>query len=357
MTKRIGILTSGGDCAGLNAAVRAVTLAAAARGHQVIGIGDGYTGLLNPAQHTQALNADTLDYAWLTTGGTFLGTFNKYYPHDFLMPDGKRADLTPKVIEGIKSLQLDGLVGIGGDGSMTMFAKLCATGHIPFIGIPKTMDKDIGLTETTIGFDTAVHVATTALEQLQPTARSHQRVMILEVMGRDAGHVALQAGIAGGADAILIPEIAYDYAQFSAHLRARVQHRQYALAVVSESIKAPDGQKFMQKHSNGDARYGGVAGALAAALVHDGVDCRAMVLGHLQRGAAPTPADRLLAAQLGVAAVDLFDQGGLGQMVGIKDGKVTSFAIADVVKTPALVDVNGPLVHSAKSMAIYVGSV
>jgi ATP-dependent phosphofructokinase / diphosphate-dependent phosphofructokinase len=356
MAKRIGVLTSGGDCAGLNAAIRAVTLSAQTRGFEVVGVRNGYTGLLDPATMTCPLTPPDVGFDMLIQGGTMLGTYNKYYPHNFLLADGTRADRTAEVVAGIHALKLDGLVGIGGDGSMAMFARLCAAGDIPFIGVPKTMDKDIGLTETTIGFDTAVHVATTAMEQLQPTAKSHGRVMILEVMGRDAGHVALHTGLASGADAILIPEISYDFNNLSKHIRDAMQANKYALVIVSESIASVDGKKTMIQHSNGDARYGGIAHTLAHALSEQaGLEVRATVLGHVQRGAPPTPGDRLLAARLGTHAVDLISQGAFNQMVGIKNGDITAFAIADVAKTPGVVDVNGMLVHTARQLGIYTG--
>ncbi|MHA1599369.1 MAG: 6-phosphofructokinase, partial [Alphaproteobacteria bacterium] len=208
--RRIGILTSGGDCAGLNAALRAVVYRAVeGYGMEVIGIHQGTAGLMARPVDAEPLEVSMFTGMLLRTGGTILGTTNKGDPFDFPFADGSRKDRSEEVIEGYRLLGLDALIGIGGDGSLDILRRLALQGGLNLVGIPKTIDNDLGHTEVSIGYATAVNVATDALDHLQPTAASHSRVMILEVMGRDAGHIALNAGIAGGADVILIPEIPY----------------------------------------------------------------------------------------------------------------------------------------------------
>jgi 6-phosphofructokinase len=206
MTQRIGILTSGGDCAGLNAVIRAIVARATlGYGWEVVGIHQGTQGLMNRPLGYELLGDLRRNWDMLHRGGTVLGTTNQGDPFAYPMPDGSLLDRSPEVCEGYRMLGLDALIGIGGDGSMAILRKLATQGPWRLVGIPKTIDNDIGLTEQSIGYDTAVAVATEALDRLQPTAASHSRVMILEVMGRDAGHIALAAGIAGGADVILMP--------------------------------------------------------------------------------------------------------------------------------------------------------
>ena len=208
MTKRIGILTSGGDCAGLNATIRAVALRAHhGYGWTTIGIGHGTLGLLERPVEAVTLDPARLDAALARQGGTFLGTTNRGDPFAFPMPDGSLKDRSGEMVEGLRELRLDGLIGVGGDGSLDILRRLLAPSGLPFIGVPKTIDNDVGQTERAIGYSTAVAIATEALDRLQPTGASHERVMVLEVMGRDAGHIAIAAGIAGGADVVLIPEV------------------------------------------------------------------------------------------------------------------------------------------------------
>src|SRR6056297_2237962 len=207
--KRIGILTSGGDCAGLNAVIRAVVARAAQFGWTVIGIEQGTVGLLSRPLRYRVLEAEAFSGNILRQGGTILGTTNKGNPFAYPMDDGTTKDRSAEIVGGAKELGLDAIICIGGDGSFAILNKLFKGSGVEIVGIPKTIDNDVGLTEIAVGFDTAVHVATEALDRLQPTAASHARVMVLEVMGRDAGHIALNAGIAGGADVILLPEIGY----------------------------------------------------------------------------------------------------------------------------------------------------
>ena len=208
MTKRIGILTSGGDCAGLNATIRAVALRAHhGHGWTTVGLRYGTLGLLERPVEAVTLDPDRLSAALARQGGTFLGSTNRGNPFSFPMPDGSRKDRSAEMVEGLKQLGLDGLIGVGGDGSLAILRKLLDPSGIPFVGIPKTIDNDVDQTERAIGYSTAVAIATEALDRLQPTGASHERTMVLEVMGRDAGHIAIAAAIAGGADVVLIPEV------------------------------------------------------------------------------------------------------------------------------------------------------
>ncbi len=357
MAKRIGILTSGGDCAGLNAALRGVVLAASARGHTVLGIEDGYMGLLYPTPRVRTLTPDQVDTHILRMGGTILGTYRDNDPFHFKMPDGTTKDRSPEIIAALKDLGVDVLIGIGGDGSMALLARLTEQGNIPFIGIPKTMDNDIGQTEKSIGFDTAVMVATEALDRLQPTAASHDRLMILEVMGRDAGHVALSAGIAGGADIILIPEIKYTFEAITAKVRqAMIDTQKYCLMIVSEAVRTIDGSKSMIRHPSGSVNYGGI-GQYFAMKIHEvtGVETRVTSMGHTLRGAPPTFNDRLLASSLAVYAVDLIERGEFGQMVAWQNRAVVAVPIRTAFESFRAVDVNGTLVHTARSLGICLG--
>ena len=262
-TKRIAILTSGGDCAGLNAVIRAVVLRAETLNWEVIGIHDGTHGLLETPAHVTPLRMNNVDTI-LRQGGTILGTTNKGDPFAYPMPDGTLKDRSEEIITAFRKLGCEALIGIGGDGSLAILSRLAKQGGFPLIGIPKTIDNDLGITEMSVGFGTAVDVATEALDRLQPTAASHDRIMVLEVMGRDAGHIALTAGIAGGADVILIPEIPYDIKKVAAHIKAmRERGRNFALVVVSEAVKTPDGESVSKDFFGGQKRLGGIAQSAA----------------------------------------------------------------------------------------------
>jgi len=262
--KKIGILTSGGDCAGLNAVIRSVVHSANHKGWEVIGVLDGTAGLLGESPKSRILSPEEFDGRLMRQGGTILGTTNKGDPFHYPMPDGTFQDRTEEIIANYNKLGLDAIIGIGGDGSHDILRRICQQGGINMVGIPKTIDNDIGETEASVGYDTAVMVATEALDRLQPTAASHDRVMILEVMGRDAGHIALAAGIAGGADIILIPEIAYDMDKIVDKIN-KVEKRTHnsALMVVSEAVRMPDGEKVMITDSTGKSRYGGIGEYMA----------------------------------------------------------------------------------------------
>lgn len=356
--KKIGVLTSGGDCAGLNAVIRAVVHAGNQLGWNVIGIEDGTAGLLDRPMRYQDLNTSMFDTTVMRRGGTILGTTNKGDPFAFPMPDGTLKDRSDEIISGIRDLGIEALIGIGGDGSLAILKKLADQGGFPLIGIPKTIDNDLGETEHSVGFATAVDVATEALDRLQPTAASHDRIMILEVMGRDAGHIALSAGIAGGADVILIPEVQYSLE----HIAKKVQsvraeeNRNFALVIVSEAVKTLDGEKIQVEHHGGQKRYGGIGQYLGEQLAEmTGSETRVTVLGHVQRGCAPVAADRILASALGVHAVKLIENGKSDRMVAWSNREAIDVSINDAIKAYQAVDVEGTLVETARALGISLG--
>jgi len=355
--KRIAILTSGGDCAGLNAVIRGVVLHAEGLGWDVIGIEYGTHGLIDRPLRTRRLTQADVCLSVLRQGGTILGTTNKGNPFAYTLPDGTSRDISQSIIDAYKSLGCDALVAIGGDGSLAILRKLAQQGDIPLIGIPKTIDNDLGLTETSIGFDTAVSVATEALDRLQPTAASHNRIMVLEVMGRDAGHIALSAGVAGGADVILIPEIPHSMDNVVRHInKIRENGRNFALVVVSEAVKTTSGQIIATEHFGEQKRLGGV-GHLIGAEIADAcnAETRVTVLGHVQRGGQPSAQDRMLAQAFGVHAVDLIHQGKFDRMVAWSQRAVIDVPIADAIAHYQCVDVHGPLVKTARGLGICLG--
>lgn len=358
MSKRIGILTSGGDCAGLNAVIRAVAhRAIEGYGWEVVGIEKGTAGLLARPVAARSLDLSVFDGNLLRQGGTILGTTNRGDPFAYPMPDGQLLDRSGEVIEGYRSLDLTALIGIGGDGSLAILRRLAEQGGIPLVGIPKTIDNDIGQTEVSIGYATAVKAATDALDHLQPTAASHSRVMILEVMGRDAGHIALNAGIAGGADVILIPEIAYriePVARKIAELTAR--GRNFALVVVAEAVKTESGEPVTVTQGDGAANYGGIGHYIGQRIsAATGAETRVTVLGHIQRGGMPTPRDRLMASIFGVHAVDLIAAGTFDRMVAWSGRQVVDVPIAEAIASYRAIDPEDPLVHTARGLGICLG--
>lgn len=355
--KRIGILTSGGDCAGLNAVIRAVTHAAVdVHGWEVFGICKATSGLMQRPPQAIALAPAQTD-AWLTMGGTVLGTTNRGNPFAFPMEDGSFRDRSQEIIEGYHLLGLDALIGIGGDGSLAILRKIAQQGGLNLIGIPKTIDNDVDLTERSIGFDTAVNIATEAIDRLHFTAASHNRIMIVEVMGRDAGHIAIQAGISGGAHVILIPEIPYTLAHITQHIRQRqAKGQDYSIVVVSEAVCTEQGKTIQQTQAFGECRLGGIGQYLADCLAQStGAETRVTVLGHTQRGGISSPLDRLLAAAFGVAAVDLIAQGQFDQMVTWQNGEVVPVAIAEAICSYRMVALRGPLVRTARGLGICLG--
>lgn len=286
MSKTIGILTSGGDCAGLNAVMRAVVHRADLLGWSVIGIENGTAGLLETPYRVRKLHPTDFDGFVMRRGGTILGTTNSRDPFRYKVDDGTVKDRSEEVIAALKDLDIEALIGIGGDGSFDILSRLTKKGGLNMVGIPKTIDNDLAMTDVSVGFDTALEVATEALDRLQPTAASHDRVMILEVMGRDAGHIALNAGIAGGADVILIPEIPYTLEGIAKKIqRVKESGRNFALVIVSEAVKGPEGEKREVVYHGGETRYGGIGEYLGPRIAEaTGFETRVTVLGHVQRG-------------------------------------------------------------------------
>lgn len=358
MTRRIGILTSGGDCAGLNAVIRAVTHRAVTHyGWEVLGLRDGLHGLFHDPPHVDKLDVQTFDGNILRQGGTILGTTNRGNPFSYPMPDGTTKDRTDELLDKIRALGIDAIIGIGGDGSLAILSKIMAQGNINFVGIPKTIDNDIGVTENSIGFSTAVDVATEALDRLQPTAASHDRVMILEVMGRDAGHIALSAGIAGGADVILIPEVTYSLDKIADKIKSiYATGRNFALVVVAEAVKTEDGKPSKITDNEGRERYGGIGHYLEQKISQmTGAETRSTVLGHVQRGGQPNAVDRVLASAFGVYAVDLIAAEKFDRVVAWQNRKVVDVPLKDAVKEYQAVDTHGTLLQTARGLGICFG--
>jgi len=325
---RIGLLTGGGDCPGLNAAIRGVVVRSLANGVETVGVLNGWQGLMR--DNTRLLDRDAVR-GIIARGGTILGTSRlDPYVHGQGM-----ASLQPT----IERLGLDGLVVIGGDGTLASALQLAAEG-LPVVGIPKTIDNDIPGTDTTFGFNTAVEIATQAIDRLTTTAEAHQRVMLVEVMGRTKGWIATYAGMAAGADAILIPERGYDLEQVAAIIQARLaKGRTYSIVVVAEGIQPPGGSPTEKLDVYGFKRLGGVAYAIAPHLERlSGVESRVTVLGHLQRGGTPTASDRVLATRFGVAAADLVRDGKWGSMAALRGGEVVAVELEEACRQVRSVD-------------------
>lgn len=355
--KRLGILTSGGDCAGLNAAIRAVVHRAAnTYGWDVLGIYQSTHGLMERPPRAVHLTPEKVD-PFLPAGGTILGTTNKGNPFAFPMPDGSLRDRSAEIIEGYHELGLDALIGIGGDGSLAILQRIAQQGNLNLVGIPKTIDNDVGVTEMSIGFDTAVSIATEAVDRLHFTAASHSRVMILEVMGRDAGHIAMSAGIAGGADVILIPEIPYTIQGICRTIeRRQEQGKNYCLVVVAEAVRTEAGEPVMLSNHPEQCRLGGIGQYLAERICGaSGAETRVTVLGHTQRGGAPSFLDRLLGSTFGVAAVDLVAEGKFDHIVTWQNRQIKSVPISEAIAQYAAVNPTGTLVKTAQGLGIYLG--
>ena len=356
--KTIGVLTSGGDCAGLNAVIRAVTYHAVKRyGWRVIGILDGSLGLVERPLRYRELDAGMFDGRLLRESGTFLGTSSKGNPLHFEMPDGSTRDRTQEFADGVRELGLDALVVIGGDGSMRIISELCERSGVGMVGVPKTIDNDVHGTEWAVGFSTALMVVTEALDRLQPTAASHHRIMILEVMGRDTGHIALNGGIAGGADVILVPELPYTIAGVARRINELLaEGRTHALVVVAEGVKTEEGTKASVAHASGQYRYGGIGLYLMERLApHTKAEIRVTILGHVQRGGTPSPRDRLLASSFGVHAVQMVAKRRFARMVAWQGRGVVDVPLSEVTIGPRKLDPDGPLIHTARGLGIHLG--
>ena len=354
----IGILTGGGDCPGLNAVIRAAALELLSAGARVTGIERGFLGLMRgQLRELQAADVDDI----LELGGTILGTHNRADPFCDHARGG--ADISAEVIGCARRAGLDGVVAIGGDGTMGIAARLDAMG-LPMIGVPKTIDNDLALTERTFGFDSAVAVVAEALGRLRTTARSHGRVMIVETMGRYAGWIALEGGIAGGADVILIPELPFDPALVIEHCRRREAAGRpgrdgSTLICIAEGC-APAGGAMTVARTIADSpdpvRLGGVGERLRALLEpHLASEVRTTLLGHVQRGGTPTAFDRVLATRFGHAAARLAVQHRFGRMVALQADACVSVPLADVAGRARLVPTDHPLLDAARGLGVCLG--
>lgn len=358
--KKIGVLTSGGDCPGLNAVIRGVTLHATdTYGCEVIGIHDAHHGLLADPPIVEHLNPDLFTGALLRAGGTMLGSATSGDPFAYPVEGGGAQDRSQEVIAAIQNLKLDGLVVIGGDGSLRLFDRLLSPAGIPWVGIPKTIDNDVPGTDFAVGFYTAVDVVGSALDRLQSTAASHRRIMVLETMGRESGYLALYGGVAGGADAILIPEVPYDLAALADHVcRIRAEERAHVLVVIAEGVPDPTGQAVTLPSFGSNPSYGGVGMVLANALGKTtGVSTRCTVLGHLQRGGSPAMFDRLLGSALSVCAVDALTSGETQRLAVWRSGQVRHIPMSEAITGPRKLQPNHEMLKTARGLGIYVGEI
>ncbi len=331
--KRIGLLTGGGDCPGLNAVIRAVVRKGEHHyGDEIVGFRDGWRGVVQG--DTMPLTVESCR-GILPRGGTILGT-SRTNPY-------KRADDVERLVASLKSLAIDALVAIGGEDTLGVASRLSAEGRASVVGVPKTIDNDLSGTEVTFGFHTAVQIATDAIDRLHTTAESHDRVMVVEVMGRHAGWIATCAGIAGGAAEILIPEEEYDIAAICARLTQRHALGRYASIVVVAEGARPAGSDLAtldsQKDAFGHVRLGGVGDRVAREIEErTGFETRVTILGHIQRGGTPTAFDRILATRFGIAAIDAVHDGAFGQGVALRAGEIVRVPLADMVGAPKTVD-------------------
>ncbi|HKJ38796.1 MAG TPA: ATP-dependent 6-phosphofructokinase, partial [Anaerolineales bacterium] len=333
--KRIAILTGGGDAPGLNAVIRAaVKTAIYEYGCEVIGVRNGYDGFIDEEGIVPLEIKDVRGI--LPRGGTILGTVNRGNPYARkVIRDGKEVtlDVSNEIIKGIERLEVDALLVLGGDGTLRSAHELCQKGA-PVIGVPKTIDNDIGGTERTFGFDTAVTTATEAIDKLHTTAESHHRVMVLELMGRDAGFIALHSGVSGGTDVILIPEIPFKYESVLAKVSERVARGyKFSILAISEGARPLDGEQVFSRIGNEIyvPRLGGIGQVVGEFIEKNGFETRVTVLGHLQRGGSPTPYDRWLATRYGAAAVRLAAQGKFDRMVSLREAKVTDVSLEEAL--------------------------
>ena len=357
---RIGVMTAGGDCPGLNAVIRAVAKTAMSK-HviDVIGIEDGFLGLIQ--NRMRPLNNESVSNI-LTLGGTILGTNNKVSPRQYpVNVNGtfETRDVTDRCLEHIAHNQLDALVVIGGDGTMAMTSDFVRLG-INCIGVPKTIDNDLWGTDVTFGFATAVSIATDALDRVHTTAASHHRAMVVEVMGRNAGWIALYAGMASGADVILIPEIPFDIHTICQYVTDRSRRgKRFSIICVSEGARPQGGLQVVSRivpNSHEPARLGGIGQKVAEEVeAATGTETRTITLGHVQRGGTPVAADRVLATEFGGKAIELLSAGERSRLVVMKDGKVTHIPLQDAEGKQRLILPDNPLVNAARNIGTCFG--
>lgn len=357
MKTQIGILTSGGDCPGLNAVLRGASLAADKLGWEMLGFRDGFEGLLPPGDWVVLDRKSTQNI--MALGGTIIGTTNRGHFVSKVAGGDKMIvaeDVIKKARGVLENAQVTALIIIGGDGSMTTALQLQEAG-INCVGVPKTIDNDLEATAMTFGFDSAVDAVMDALDRLHTTATSHKRAIVVEVMGRHAGWIALHGGLAGGADIILIPEIPFDFDRVAAAIRARDAAGDFSsLVVVAEGARPRDGQQIKRDREGGEFRLGGIGDIVAHEIAaRTGKETRTCVLGHLQRGGAPTTLDRILGTRFGVKAVQLINEGHFGSMVSYQNYQVRHVPIAEAVNRLRLVPPNGEMVQTARDVEISFG--
>ncbi len=358
--KRIGILTGGGDCPGLNAVIRAVVKSARhGWGMEVVGFLDGYEGLIeNRYREITSKDASGI----LATGGTILGTSNRADPFRYPVLQGEDYIYLDRSTQGVRNfdaLGLDGLIAIGGDGSMAASAGMMKMG-IPIVGVPKTIDNDLFGTDVTFGFDSALATATEAIDKIHTTAQSHHRVMIVEVMGRNAGWLALYSGLAGGGDIVLMPEFPYDIEAVCNQVRTRnAQGKTFSIVVVGEGAKPIGGDvvvKRLVENSPDTIRLGGISHQVAAqieGLIN--IECRVTILGHLLRGGSPTAHDRILATRFGIEAVNLVADRQFGRMVALQNNAITSVSIDEIAGRQRKVTADHSVIKTAQALGICLG--
>ncbi len=359
--RRIAILTGGGDCPGLNAVIRGVVRAAELKhGWEVYGIYDGFDGLLKSDMHRRLTSKDVRGLQ--VRGGTILGTTNRGNPLKYPVKKHGRvvlADVTDEIVRNFKKMKLDALITVGGDGTMKIAQALFEKG-VPVVGVPKTIDNDLGATDVTFGYNSAVSCATEALDKLHTTAESHHRILVLEVMGRDCGWIALEAGIAGGADVILIPEIPFDLGVICDHVqRRKATGSRFSIVIVAEGAYPVGGERIYEQEpgANGvPGRLGGIARWVAERIgLCTFLDTRVTVLGHLQRGGSPTTFDRILATRFGVEAVNLIAEGHIGDMVCLRGRKIKHVPVESAIRRLKRVDPDGQVVATAEALGITLG--
>lgn len=359
--RTIGITTGGGDCPGLNAVIRAAVVCAIRRYNwRVIGIPDGFDGLIqSDLSRCRALGLGDV-HGILPRGGTILGTTNRCNPFAYRTIENGREvvrDVSDQVIKNAESLGIDALIVVGGDGTQRIGLGLAEKG-MRIVGVPKTIDNDLSSTDSTFGFDSAVHVASEAVDRLHTTAESHRRIMLLEVMGRDAGWIALHAGLAGGAHLILIPEIPFSLDGICAFLERRdAEQHSYSIIVIAEGVRLPP-ELQAPKPTPSSLAIGTVSSlignAIAARTRHE---VRVTVLGHTQRGGSPSPFDRVLSTRFGVAAVEMIARGEFTKMVALRGSELCSVPLSEACMRMKAVNPEGELVRTARAIGIGFGDI
>ena len=356
---RIALNTGGGDAPGLNAVIRGVVLSAVRRGWEVYGIRMGYGALLG---EDAVIRLDRDSVRGIThLGGTILGTTNRGNPFEWPTRTDRgvvTTDRSDEVVEAFKAHDFAALIAIGGDGSLRIANRLASKG-LPVVGVPKTIDNDLAVTQVTFGFHTAVQTATDAIDKLHSTAESHERVMVVEVMGRHTGWIALHAGVSSSADAIIIPEIPYNIQRVCEKIEERyATGRNFAIVVAAEGARPEGGEaSFVQGTRPGaEARYGGIAERLAREIAErTGRETRALVLGHLQRGGTPTAYDRLIALRFGAAAVRCVENGQFGTMVALDPPEIRAVPLDEAISHMKMVPVHSDTVQTARDLGISFG--